>query len=458
MLRFAVISVLLVIAVPLAFMVLAANEEAIGIQDIGISFYALCACVVLYSGIQVARLSVRAEKSLVRIPFYCFCYIWLGVVPLYQALVGVFPRISYISASELANTYLIIVAGLVSYEVGHLLSRLRHSRRTSGIRPLVIGSGVFLVATIGAAVLIVVIGFFLNDPALLFSTRAEFGAGLSESGGVMGKQLQNSLLRVPIVVLVVAALWRFRLAEGKERALLRILLILMIPLALISNFPLAVSRTWLGTMVVSIVMVLALTGKRELSYFGAGLILALLLIYPLGTYLRSPQAMTDLPVGEALIGTYTTGSFDVFAQIANTVYFVQTSESAITYGYQLLGPIFFWVPRAMWADKPVGTGQYIGEHIGLDFVNISAPLWSEGMINFGIFGVVAFFVLYGYLSRRLDLVLSAGKGMSLPALLGVFFSGFQLILLRGDLITAAVIFLPILLLTGLLALMGRRLQ
>src|SRR5690606_24222998 len=150
-------------------------------------------------------------------------------------------------------------------------------------------------------------------------------------------------------------------------------------LALISNFPLAVSRTWLGTMIISIIIVIAITGKRSLANFGVGLILALLLIYPLGTYLRSPQAMTDLPIGEALVSTYTTGSFDVFAQSANTAYFMRVSEDVPTCGYQLLGPMFFWVPREIWASKPVGTGQLIVEQIGLDFVNISAPLWSEGM-------------------------------------------------------------------------------
>ncbi|MGY6519757.1 MAG: hypothetical protein ACXIUZ_13710, partial [Lysobacteraceae bacterium] len=50
--------------------------------------------------------------------------------------------------------------------------------------------------------------------------------------------------------------------------------------------------------------------------------------------------------------------------------------------------------------------------------------------------------------------LAHGSVMSGVALLAVLFSGFQLILLRGDLITAAVIFTPILIFVAVLSKMA----
>lgn len=75
------------------------------------------------------------------------------------------------------------------------------------------------------------------------------------------------------------------------------------------------------------------------------------------------------------------GDFDSFSQITNTVEYV--NEHGITSGNQLLGVLFFWVPRSIWPDKAIDTGTVLGEFKAYFFKNLSAPLWAESISTAG---------------------------------------------------------------------------
>lgn len=74
----------------------------------------------------------------------------------------------------------------------------------------------------------------------------------------------------------------------------------------------------------------------------------------------------------------------------------------ITYGLQLVGAFLFFVPRALWPSKPVGTGCMMFTDLGYSFTNVSAPLPMEGLLNFGYPGVILFALIFGWLFHRLD--------------------------------------------------------
>ncbi|MGY6518892.1 MAG: hypothetical protein ACXIUZ_09265, partial [Lysobacteraceae bacterium] len=208
---------LFLVAIPVAFVVLSTSHGSPGNSDIFGAFIALSSLVILYTGFQLTRLTLTEKRNLIRIPFYAFCYIWIGVIPLYQFLVGEFPRVEDPSSAPFVRTYILCILGIASFEVGYSIARSRSQVLDSGASPLAL-SVPLLYALIGfSAAFVLVIGFFLNEPHLLFSTRAEFGAGLSEAGGVMGKQVQNSLLRVPPVILLIVSIWQFRIRDKGGR-------------------------------------------------------------------------------------------------------------------------------------------------------------------------------------------------------------------------------------------------
>ena len=125
----------------------------------------------------------------------------------------------------------------------------------------------------------------------------------------------------------------------------------------------------------------------------------------------------------------TSGTFDGFQLLAVTIY-----EGTITYGYQLLGALLFFVPRSTWPEKPVSSGTLLANRLHFDWDNVASSLLAEGYINFGITGTFLFMVFAGYFCSRYDRYFLASPHIRTvvsayyPLFLGMFF-----FLLRGSL-------------------------
>jgi len=88
---------------------------------------------------------------------------------------------------------------------------------------------------------------------------------------------------------------------------------------------------------------------------------------------------------------FISGHFDSFFS-----YIQITNHEVITWGKQLLGVIFFYVPRSLWPTKPIGSGYYYSEQLGDRARNIAVNYFAEGYINFGYLGILLFTILITY--------------------------------------------------------------
>jgi hypothetical protein len=129
------------------------------------------------------------------------------------------------------------------------------------------------------------------------------------------------------------------------------------------------------------------------------------------------------------------GDFDAYAMLLSTLWYVE--RVGVTWGRQLLGVLLFWVPRAWWNDKPVGSGRVVAEYLGLPNPNVSSPLPAEALMNGGILFVPLAAFVFGALLRRLDdLYWAENAGpvrridLAYPLWLGMVF-----FLSRGDLLS-----------------------
>jgi hypothetical protein len=125
------------------------------------------------------------------------------------------------------------------------------------------------------------------------------------------------------------------------------------------------------------------------------------------------------------------GDFDAFAQLANGL-------KVVTYGIfpifeQVLGSLFFFVPRSLWSGKPFDTGVEVAQTLSLKFQNLSAPWILESYANARIFGVIAVSIFIGY--KLTSLEISSGNNIKY-FLLSSMTTGFLFIILRGSLLQA----------------------
>jgi oligosaccharide repeat unit polymerase len=76
------------------------------------------------------------------------------------------------------------------------------------------------------------------------------------------------------------------------------------------------------------------------------------------------------------------------------------------YGYQLLGAFLFFVPRSIWASKPLTTGEMFGDFAmnngPLWFNNVSFALPFEAYYDFWWPGVLLYGAVLGWLVSALE--------------------------------------------------------
>jgi hypothetical protein len=139
----------------------------------------------------------------------------------------------------------------------------------------------------------------------------------------------------------------------------------------------------------------------------------------------------------------------------------QTSMNAVLYaklyghtlGAQLASSLLFFVPRSLWPDKGVSSGQMIAEALGYRFTNLSTPFPAEMYLDFSFVGVILGGLCVGYLYRRLDYLCAAAVdygGPNLHLLMVGLIAGFTIFLMRGSLYAVTNIFAPLLILSVLL--------
>ena len=128
---------------------------------------------------------------------------------------------------------------------------------------------------------------------------------------------------------------------------------------------------------------------------------------------------------------FTTGHFDAFQNFT-----LLLKEDIITYGEQLIGSFMFFVPRTFWAEKPVGTGAMLAEHLGYSWTNIAMPLIGEGYANFGYVGIFLFMGVLALINGFLDKMYEHQKMSILIKIAYLYLIGFEFYLMRGDLMSS----------------------
>ncbi|PRP67779.1 O-antigen polysaccharide polymerase Wzy [Nonlabens agnitus] len=133
-----------------------------------------------------------------------------------------------------------------------------------------------------------------------------------------------------------------------------------------------------------------------------------------------------------LTNGYYSLNYDAFLNIGVIINHV--ADTGLSYGYQMLSGILFFIPRFIWQSKPTSSGTIVGETLkneyGFNFTNVSNPFVSEAYHNFGYFGIIIFSIILVFvIILFVDWLRSANLFKQCTA---IYFSLHLIMFLRGD--------------------------
>ncbi|AHM03746.1 hypothetical protein roselon_01358 [Roseibacterium elongatum DSM 19469] len=327
---------------------------------------------------------------------------------------------SVFSYYEIAALYALI--GMWVYMAGFSLgmrSRLSFGLRKSAQLHEVALSGHRLIFM---SLLVVLLIYFLNG----FSVVNILFRDTSDANNIFRLPQHFHLIystairSMPSIIFVVYMLF------GARRPQVAIILFILM---LVGN-PITGFARWQGAMLYLAAILATFRPLLKTPHFVAGsLFFGLFFIFPLLNVFRRFTEDVSLRWSLAWMEHGHLDSFQNFARALEYEY--------ISYGQQILGVLFFFVPRRFWPDKPIGSGAQIAIESNLVHENIGMNILGEGYMNFGVLGVILFALAFGFFCGQLDRAFWRDRRFSYTfQAYYLFFLGGAVFVFRGALISA----------------------
>ncbi len=203
-------------------------------------------------------------------------------------------------------------------------------------------------------------------------------------------------------------------------------------IVLCCNFPTSTTRFWMGAVFLGLFL-LWLAKKQTGHIYEIVFLVVFFFVFPLFSLFKSVDVVDfsfDLIKDFSVYDGLASVDFDAYSVLSRSILYVEGNGSVM--GAQIVGTMLFFIPRSIWTGKPEATGAFLAREQGQWYTNISAPLFAEGMVNFGYFGVVLFAALFSFAVAFIDhRYWESGKAREMLKTLYPFLIGFTIFLLRG---------------------------
>ena len=392
-------------------------------QFITISLFAIIIIISFYQSFIKNREAYSINKFL-----WVYILIFWAIVPLVQYRIDIFPWNIKVSEFNAIKANMLILLWIVFY----ILSYNTFKRKELNIDVTVLSPQVSLkpssILLLLSIQFLILLFFYLISGGFVF-LRGDFDAQ-TISGTQSTYLIINQLLRASTTFCTIIFAYYYKSTPSRKRL---IILLLSLFLLIFTNFPLAIPRYMAGAFYIAIVFVLMPDFKHK-SLPTIGLAILIFIIYPaLSVFRVKDQSVNDIQVSLAA-ASFLTGDFDNYATLNMVIDYV--NKHSITYGSQLLGVLFFFVPRSIWLSKPIGSGAFVAESNNWSFTNISCSYVAEGYLNFGFIGVIIFAIILGYTVSKLDAFFYHSKKLNFIKIFYPVSLGMIFFILRGDLMSS----------------------
>jgi hypothetical protein len=431
-------------------------------MNVGHVTAAVADALVVYSALRLSVLLARGEPRLLECAFWTFAYSFLTLPLLAQITAQQFPLATSYSYNDRSSqaTEVVIIVGLAGYEIGRLLfgkpvdpwgarQSAAERLRQSADENISIGKALTLayigLAFVAFAVLQHGLGsFFESRDALTENFLGSAQVGLRfylNADKAAGTSLQ-ALSQVPIFIGTYLLLY-IRHARRDDPAADRPSWIVLMPLIVgnvVINNPIANARFWYGTVLIAFLTIyLPLRSRKSAVRLFVAVFVAISLFSfsQLAAFRHSGGANVSAPrLEQSLVS-------DPDYAVMNGVEYVQANGYQL--GDQLLGTALILVPRKLWPGKPGDTGQLVGGDAGF---KVSAPIWTEGEVDFGLAGTFAYLLVIGAFSLRLDRRYARSGAPNVLAAFAPVMAGLLVFLVRGSLQPAFGSLIPVIVCTA----------
>ncbi len=345
---------------------------------------------------QILRETRRRAFSMAMM-HWIFCYLFFFLAGFLQYAHGTFPW----SAAPGDNA--VILANLLLTVWTFLFSATCRERRSAKSWrwekieiPL---TDRFIHVCTALSLLILAYGLVKAGPSALLS-RASYYL-LYDGMGQMGTLLLGTILQSATCLSLAFAILRYK--QTKRRLLWVDMALCAVAVFFICS-PTGLARYKAATVYIGLLLLvlpMLSRGKKFTYLFLLGMTVAwpVLNVFRLVTVQGFTWSMVT-SLMNSLGEEFLTANYDAYSMLPVAIEYM--GSFGITYGLQLVGAFLFFVPRALWPNKPVGTGCMMFTDLGYSFTNVSAPLPMEGLLNFGYPGVILFALIFGWLFHRLD--------------------------------------------------------
>ena len=211
----------------------------------------------------------------------------------------------------------------------------------------------------------------------------------------------------------------------------RWVMMLLFSMLLIAIPPTGVPRFLVAAIYLPVLMCFVPYLRRGLN-FVLMICAGVMIVFPVLNYFRfCGQRPFEI---SSIYSQFVDINFDAYSMMMRVI-----KDDIVTNSMQLVGALLFWLPRSIWPAKPISSGYYVAHATGLSWDDLSMPIWGEGYINFGYFGVIIFTIAFAMLLAKLDskfwsITVKCPKDLN--AISYYILIGMLMFILRGSLISA----------------------
>lgn len=369
--------------------------------------------------------------------FYSFSFFFFGIVPYLDYSTNNY----YWGGDPIYDYYfiianIIIIEGLICYFFGYFISKTRQVNQVyleneklylTSIRKNIFKVSVFLLLISLIASFFILLKNNFNILIMMFRGSIEKSLYGKQMSQIEFLVFNYFITPIPVSVLLIYGY----ISYGEKKRYQKLFIIFLFALVFFFVAPTSVARFLAITLYLSIV--LRFTRILERRYiFQIGSIFGLMILMPFLDKFRRFDVKT---FNFSIDFTYLSqGTFDAYQNFVRIL-----SINYISYGKQLLGALFFFIPRSIFAEKPIGSGSLVASLGNLKFDNISMPLIGEGYINFSVIGSLIFMMFFGLVSGKLDKYYWSLKNyINNHRFFNVYYLllGMSFFILRGDLMSS----------------------